>query len=157
MGLCRVLVAVVAALLVAQSAALAAGDGCRQGFVWREAFAGDHVCVVPGVRAQAREDNAQASSRVNQVNHDYGPDTCNGGYVWREADRADHVCVTPEIRNQTAQDNAAAVGRYAGTANTVQRSPPASRYDPAWQAAPNDTSCCPNNMLVCPFGRHFCR
>ncbi len=30
------------------------------------------------------------------------------------------------------------------------------RYNPAWQAAPGDTSCCPNNMLVCPLGRHFC-
>ena len=29
-------------------------------------------------------------------------------------------------------------------------------YNPAWQAAPGDTSCCPNNMLVCPLGRHFC-
>lgn len=30
------------------------------------------------------------------------------------------------------------------------------RYNPAWQAAPGDTRCCPNNMLVCPLGRHFC-
>ena len=30
------------------------------------------------------------------------------------------------------------------------------RYNPVWQAAPGDTSCCPNNMLVCPLGRHFC-
>jgi hypothetical protein len=29
-------------------------------------------------------------------------------------------------------------------------------YNPAWQAAPGDTRCCPNNMLVCPLGRHFC-
>jgi hypothetical protein len=29
-------------------------------------------------------------------------------------------------------------------------------YNPAWQAAPGDTNCCPNNMLVCPVGRHFC-
>ncbi len=27
---------------------------------------------------------------------------------------------------------------------------------PSWQAAPGDTSCCPNSMLVCPLGRHFC-
>ena len=31
-----------------------------------------------------------------------------------------------------------------------------SSYNPAWQAAPGDTRCCPNNMLVCPLGRHFC-
>ena len=29
-------------------------------------------------------------------------------------------------------------------------------YNPVWQAAPGDTSCCPNNMLVCPTPRHFC-
>jgi TPR repeat protein len=29
-------------------------------------------------------------------------------------------------------------------------------YNPAWQAAPGDTSCCPNNMLICPMPRHFC-
>jgi TPR repeat protein len=29
-------------------------------------------------------------------------------------------------------------------------------YNPAWQAAPGDTRCCPNSMLVCPLGRHFC-
>jgi uncharacterized protein len=32
----------------------------------------------------------------------------------------------------------------------------AASYNPAWQAAPGDTRCCPNNMLVCPLGRHFC-
>jgi TPR repeat protein len=29
-------------------------------------------------------------------------------------------------------------------------------YNPAWQAAPGDNRCCPNNMLVCPLGRHWC-
>lgn len=29
-------------------------------------------------------------------------------------------------------------------------------YNPAWQAAPGDTRCCPKNMLVCPLGRHWC-
>jgi hypothetical protein len=43
----------------------------------------------------------------------------------------------------------------------VMHSPAAStagngqNYNPAWQAAPGG-SCCPNNMLVCPVGRHFC-
>ncbi len=31
-----------------------------------------------------------------------------------------------------------------------------SSYNPAWQAAPGDNRCCPNNMLVCPLGRHWC-
>ena len=29
-------------------------------------------------------------------------------------------------------------------------------YNPAWQAAPGDTRCCPKNMLVCPLGRTWC-
>ena len=33
---------------------------------------------------------------------------------------------------------------------------PGLSYNPVWQAAPGDTRCCPNNMLVCPLGRHFC-
>ena len=162
MRLVWIVVAAIAAILFTPSPAIAAGDGCRQGFVWREAFPGDHVCVVPEVRAQARADNAQAFSRINRVNHDYGPDTCVGGYVWREASRSDHVCVTPDVRTQASQDNAAAASRFANASTaaergSVQRSRATERYNPAWQAAPGDTSCCPNTMLVCPLGRHFCR
>ena len=39
-------------------------DTCRQGWVWREAVPGDHVCVTPQTRSQAWADNAQAASRV---------------------------------------------------------------------------------------------
>ena len=157
----RIATAAIAALVISHTAAVAAGDGCRQGFVWREAFPGDHVCVVPEIRAQAWSDNAQAYSRINRFNHDYGPDTCVGGYVWREASRTDHVCVTPDVRTQAARDNAAAPGRFAnaaggGYAGPVQRPYSTGSYNPAWQAAPGDTSCCPNNMLICPVGRHFC-
>jgi hypothetical protein len=38
-------------------------DTCKQGFVWREAFGGDTVCVTPAVRQQAANDNAAAASR----------------------------------------------------------------------------------------------
>jgi hypothetical protein len=38
-------------------------DTCRSGFVWREAYPGDHVCVRPWVRAQARRDNLRTSNR----------------------------------------------------------------------------------------------
>jgi hypothetical protein len=27
---------------------------------------------------------------------------------------------------------------------------------PSWQAAPGENRCCPNAMLVCPLGRHWC-
>ncbi len=86
---------------------------CRNGFVWREAVAGDHVCVTPGTRAEAADDNAHADMRVSMRNRSYGPDTCKQGYVWREATPDDHVCVTPGTRDQTADDNAHAESRIA--------------------------------------------
>jgi hypothetical protein len=88
-------------------------DTCKQGYVWREAFAGDTVCVTPQTRAQAAEDNAQAAARRSPNGGPYGPDTCKSGYVWREARPEDHVCVTPETRAQTANDNAQANQRRA--------------------------------------------
>ena len=88
-------------------------DTCRQGYVWREAFPGDHVCVTPATRAQAAYDNSQAGAR-RDPNGAYGPDTCLPGYVWREACPGDHVCVTPETRAQTAEDNRLAATRVVG-------------------------------------------
>lgn len=81
-------------------------DTCKDGYVWREAFEGDTVCVTPQTRAQAAADNAQATARREPNGGPYGPDTCRSGYVWREARPSDLVCVTPETRAQTAADNA---------------------------------------------------
>ncbi len=39
-------------------------DTCRQGYVWRDAFPGDHVCVTVESRAQAQEDNRKAFERL---------------------------------------------------------------------------------------------
>lgn len=88
-------------------------DTCRQGFVWREAFPGDHVCVTPETRAQAAFDNSQAEARRDPEGG-FGPDTCLPGFVWREARPGDHVCVTPETRAQTAADNRKAAARRVG-------------------------------------------
>jgi PASTA domain/TIR domain len=85
---------------------------CRQGYVWREAAPGDYVCVLPVVRSQAQNDNAQADARRAGFGPS-GPDTCKQGYVWREAFPNDHVCVTPATRQQAAQDNATAGSRTA--------------------------------------------
>ena len=93
--------------------AAGAADGCRQGYVWREAAPGDHVCVSPATRQQARTENGMAAGRVNRVDHSYGPDTCQGGFVWRETTPTDHVCVQPEVRSQARADNAAASSRVA--------------------------------------------
>ena len=39
-------------------------DTCLDGYVWREAVQGDHVCVVPRSRDIAAYDNRYASSRI---------------------------------------------------------------------------------------------
>lgn len=85
-------------------------DRCLQGWVWREASAGDRVCVTPATRAQARLDNSLAASRRNPSGP-YGPDTCVLGYVWREATPGDRVCVTPAVRTQARLDNEQAANR----------------------------------------------
>lgn len=74
---------------------------CKSGFVWREAYPGDEVCVTPDGRAQAAADNAAAASRR------VAPGTCVSGYVWRDAFAGDKVCVVPARRDQAAADNAA--------------------------------------------------
>jgi hypothetical protein len=112
-------------ILSAAMAGLAAGflvmaaqaqssDQCISGYVWREAYPGDHVCVTPATRAQADYDNRQASSRIDEEAPGgalYGGNTCLSGYVWREARPSDLVCVTPETRAQTKYDNSQAKNR----------------------------------------------
>jgi hypothetical protein len=86
-------------------------DVCKDGYVWREAFRGDRVCVSPETRIQAAQDNRLAYSRRSKSNERPLPDTCVDGFVWREASITDHVCVTPQTRAQTAADNANAASR----------------------------------------------
>lgn len=88
-------------------------DRCRDPFVWRHAFAGDHVCVAMQVRLDAADDNAHAAER-RDPNGPYGPLTCIQGYVWRGARDGDAVCVVPERRDQAAADNAQAAARRVG-------------------------------------------
>lgn len=52
-----------AALTPTAASAQYGPDTCRTGFVWREAYRGDHVCVRPWVREQARRDNQRAWDR----------------------------------------------------------------------------------------------
>lgn len=89
-----------------------ASNRCKQGYVWREAYEGDVVCVTPDVRTQAAADNRAAPSRW--ISGAYGPHTCIAGYVWREARNGDDVCVTPQTRTQARADNAAAASRRVG-------------------------------------------
>jgi len=89
----------------------ARSDTCLQGFVWRDAFRNDHVCVTPDTRERAARDNSQATARREPGGGQYGVDTCRQGYVWRDAGPNDRVCVTPETRAETAADNAQAAAR----------------------------------------------
>ena len=92
------------------AAVLASTDRCIDGYVWREAFAGDHVCVSPPVRAVTAADNARVAERIDPGGA-YGPQTCIAGFVWREASPSDRVCVIPTRRSGAAADNAAADAR----------------------------------------------
>ena len=84
---------------------------CKQGFVWREAFRGDTVCVTPETREQVQRENLAGPSRRQPGGGAYGPDTCRQGFVWREASPSDHVCVPPGVRDETANDNQEAMSR----------------------------------------------
>src|SRR5262245_21838925 len=105
------LLAVAATPMTAYAGGPYGPDTCRQGYVCREAFPGDHVCIEPSVRDEAARDNRRASARREPGGGAYGPNTCRQGYVWREARRGDLVCVTPETRDQAAADNRRAVSR----------------------------------------------
>lgn len=80
-------------------------DTCLNGYVWRDAAPGDHVCVRPASRTRAAAENAAAASRIDPLGA-YGPYTCINGYVWREAFRGDVVCVTPARRDAVNLENA---------------------------------------------------
>jgi hypothetical protein len=80
-------------------------DTCLNGYVWRDAAPGDHVCVRPASRTRAAAENATAASRIDPLGA-YGPYTCINGFVWREAFRGDVVCVTPARRDAVHIENA---------------------------------------------------
>jgi hypothetical protein len=86
---------------------------CLQGYVWRQAYSGDYVCVVPATRTEAAVDNTAAVSRVQSGGGAYGQYTCIQGYVWRQVVTDDYTCVTPAVRSQAAYDNSQAGNRVA--------------------------------------------
>jgi hypothetical protein len=96
---------------------------CSPGYVWREAYPGDVICVEPPRRDAVRSENEIASARVQPGGGAYGPDTCSSGYVWREARPADHVCVTPDSRALVARENSRAsqLGPSCGTPENCAR------------------------------------
>jgi hypothetical protein len=86
---------------------------CLIGYVWRQAYSGDYVCVTPANHAQALADDAAADSRIQPGGGAYGPYTCIQGYVWRQVVPDDYTCVTPAVRSQAAYDNSQAADRVA--------------------------------------------
>ncbi|QDY76174.1 hypothetical protein [Streptomyces qinzhouensis] len=116
-------VTVLAGVLVAGPPAAAADlpygpYTCVNGFVWREAFPGDLVCVTPAIRGQGWSENALGPSRREPNGGPYGPDTCKQGFVWREARPSDRVCVPPPSRDQARSDNANAPWRLVSPGAT---------------------------------------
>jgi len=89
------------------------GARCLRGYVWRQAYAGDYVCVTPATRTQAAIDNAAAAGRIAGRGGAFGAYTCQPSYVWRQVVPADYVCVTPGTRAQAVADNAQANNRVA--------------------------------------------
>jgi hypothetical protein len=122
-----------AVLAIAPAAhARASSNVCLNGFVWREAFPGDAVCVTPPTRDQAAADNAAAASRVDPSGP-FGPNSCRSPFVWRAARPSDLVCVTVDTRAQTAADNAAAASRRDSLRMSLSR----------W-TSPNTVTCSAN-------------
>jgi hypothetical protein len=121
----RLLIAALGTAALASPAVAGAADygpnTCLNGYVWREAYTGDVVCVTPATRTRAAQDNAAAASR-RDPDAGYGPYGCKSGYVWREARASDLVCVTPDIRTQAKADNAAAASRRNTLSVSLSRS-----------------------------------
>lgn len=106
------LISAVGAISSAQAGGAYGPDTCRQGYVWREAYPGDHTCVTPAQRGRATIDNRQSGNRVSETDRTYGDTTCRQGYVWRESFVGDTACVTPDERARVKRDNARAPGRF---------------------------------------------
>jgi hypothetical protein len=98
-------------------------DACKDGFLWREARSGDHVCVTPETYRQVQKDNRRASQRRDSAD----PDKCLSGYVPREAFEGDHTCVPPESRDQARLDNSLAGDRKLNFAMRKYRQAQAMR------------------------------
>ena len=91
--------------LWSETASPPAMEACIPGYVWREAYRDDHVCVTAETHMRTLQDNELAESRREPAGGVFGTNTCKTGFVWREAFEGDLVCVTPETRTEAAKDN----------------------------------------------------
>ncbi|KAF8073059.1 hypothetical protein HT031_000720 [Scenedesmus sp. PABB004] len=77
---------------------------CQQGFVWRQACAGDYVCVDPAERAANRAANAAPNFDGTRCTQGTYPRLACGALDAR-------VCVSKAAKARVSADNAAAPGR----------------------------------------------
>lgn len=82
---------------------------CQAGYVWREAFEGDRVCVTSAASQLAQNENRLSPSRTEAAEGD--EPACKPGFVWREAGPDDRVCVTPARKAAVAAENEAAASK----------------------------------------------
>jgi hypothetical protein len=93
-----------AASLVIDLTGASGANTCAEGYVWRDAFENDFVCVTPAARQQAADQNGASARHKESEGSD-----CKQGFVWREASgpgKGDDVCVSPADRDLAAQQNA---------------------------------------------------
>ncbi|WP_053712778.1 hypothetical protein [Streptomyces sp. XY413] len=64
---------------------------CQSGYVYRDSYEGDGVCVTPEERDKWHKFNPNRQPGTNQ---------CKSGYVWRDAWDGDDTCVTPKERDK---------------------------------------------------------
>lgn len=76
-------------------------DACAYGYIWRNLFEGDTVCITSARYNEYRQENSDDS-----IYKAPGSTFCLQGYVWRDAYNGDTICVTPALRDQAAADNA---------------------------------------------------
>jgi hypothetical protein len=127
-GLRRRMVASLAALATVLTAAVLAAPAaealpygpytCQNGYVWREAFANDQVCVTPTDRSTVAQENAAGPSHTNYYTS--YPYWCVSGYLWRQAKPTDYVCVLPASRDRERANNLLAESRLVDPSQTPQ-------------------------------------
>src|SRR4029078_2843965 len=81
---------------------------CSPGYVWRDAFDGDLICVSPQRYAQVQDENRYASQHIDPnwtAPSLASPEDCLEGYTWRLAGPDDAACVTFEASDQATYEN----------------------------------------------------
>jgi hypothetical protein len=73
---------------------------CKLGFVWRDSYEGDHLCVSPAGRQKAHADNPDRQPGGGA----YGSYTCKPGFVWRDSYDGDYACVSPHERREEKRE-----------------------------------------------------